>query len=72
MNRREFIRELEYLLQDIPEEEKSDALAYYHDYLEEAGEEQKTNFSSPLPSARALRKRSIFSDTIHLLSKVLH
>ena len=51
MNRREFIRELEYLLQDIPEEEKADAIAYYRDYLEDAGEEQEEDvireFGSP-------------------------
>ena len=38
MNRDEFMEKLEYLLSDIPEEEKADALAYYRDYLEEAGE----------------------------------
>ena len=34
MNRERFMKELEYLLQDIPEEEKADALAYYADYPE--------------------------------------
>lgn len=38
MNRIEFMKELEYLLSDLPDEEKEDALAYYRDYLEEAGE----------------------------------
>lgn len=33
----EFMKELEYLLSDLPDEEKEDALAYYRDYLEEAG-----------------------------------
>ena len=37
MRRAEFMKELEYLLQDIPDEEKEEALAYYRDYLEEAG-----------------------------------
>jgi len=59
MNRVEFIRELEYLLQDIPEEEKSDALAYYHDYLEEAGEEHEEDvireFGSPERVAAIIR-----------------
>ena len=41
MNREIFMKELEYLLQDIPEEDKADALAYYRDYLEEAGEENE-------------------------------
>lgn len=38
MNRIEFMKELEYLLSDLPDEEKLDALDYYRDYLEEAGE----------------------------------
>ena len=51
-----FIKELEYLLQDIPDEDKADAIAYYQDYLEEAGLEllrcvdcgtlEKTDFGS--------------------------
>lgn len=59
MNRREFIRELEYLLQDIPEEEKADAIAYYRDYLEDAGEEQEEDvireFGSPERVAAIIR-----------------
>lgn len=38
MSKEEFMRKLEYLLSDIPEEEKKDALDYYQDYLEEAGD----------------------------------
>ena len=38
MNREEFMKELEYLLSDIPDEEKAEAIGYYRDYLEEAGE----------------------------------
>ena len=41
MKKEEFMRELEYLLQDIPEEEKEDAIAYYRDYLEEAGADKE-------------------------------
>lgn len=51
MNRTEFMKELEYLLQDISEEEKADAIAYYQDYLEEAGDEHEAEaireFGSP-------------------------
>ena len=39
MNRNEFMERLEYLLSDIPQEEKADAIAYYRDYLEEAGDD---------------------------------
>ena len=41
MNREEFMKELEYLLSDIPDEEKAEAIGYYRDYLEEAGEENE-------------------------------
>ena len=58
MNREEFINELEYLLQDIPEEEKTDALDYYRDYLEEAGDradEAIQEFGSPERIAAIIR-----------------
>lgn len=59
MNRAEFIRELEYLLQDIPEEERDDAIAYYRDYLEEAGDEMEEQalreFGSPERVAAIIR-----------------
>lgn len=34
MNREEFLKELEVLLSDIPEDERKDALDYYYDYLD--------------------------------------
>ena len=37
MKKEAFLERLEALLQDIPEEEKRDAIDYYRDYLEEAG-----------------------------------
>lgn len=58
MNKEEFMKELEYLLQDIPEEEKEDALEYYRDYLEEAGEEEEQvlrEFGSPERIAAMIR-----------------
>lgn len=58
MNREVFINELIYLLQDIPEEEKADALDYYRDYLEEAGddaEEAIREFGSPERIAAIIR-----------------
>lgn len=41
MNRMEFMRELEALLSDIPESERSEALQYYEDYLNDAGVENE-------------------------------
>lgn len=59
MNRIEFMKELEYLLQDIPEEETVDALDYYRDYLEEAGDEKEQDvlmgFGSPERIAAMIR-----------------
>ena len=59
MNRETFMRELEYLLQDISEEEKADALAYYADYLDEAGPEKEEQvlkeFGSPERVAAMIR-----------------
>lgn len=37
MNRQEFMRQLEYLLKDIPASDRQDAIAYYNDYFDEAG-----------------------------------
>ena len=36
MKKEEFMKKLEYLLQDVNEEEREAALAYYRDYLDEA------------------------------------
>lgn len=58
MKAEEFLKELEYLLQDIPEEEKRDAISYYQDYLEEAGEKQEDavrEFGSPERVAAMIR-----------------
>ena len=50
MNRAEFIKQLERLLQDIPKEEREDALAYYNSYFEDAGIENETNIIRELES----------------------
>ena len=59
MKKEEFLRQLEYLLQDIPEEEKRDAIDYYRDYLEEAGPEREEEvlegFGSPERVAAIIR-----------------
>ncbi|WP_077610514.1 DUF1700 domain-containing protein [Clostridium sp. Marseille-P2415] len=59
MNRDEFMRELEYLLSDIPDEEKVEAIGYYRDYLEEAGPEKEEEvireFGSPERIASIIR-----------------
>lgn len=59
MKREEFLRQLEYLLQDIPEDDKRDAIDYYSGYLEEAGpeaeEEVLREFGSPERIASIIR-----------------
>lgn len=59
MNREEYMEKLEYLLQDILEEEKEDALQYYRDYMEEAGPENEERvireFGSPERVAALIR-----------------
>ncbi|RGZ00583.1 DUF1700 domain-containing protein [Clostridium sp. AM58-1XD] len=59
MRQEEFMKELEYLLQDIKEEEKEDALQYYRDYLDEAGPENEerviSEFGSPERIAAIIR-----------------
>ena len=58
MRAEEFLKELEYLLQDIPEEEKRDAISYYQDYLEDAGDGQEDairEFGSPERVAAIIR-----------------
>ena len=37
MTRMDFLKQLEYLLQDIDEKDREDALDYYRDYMDEAG-----------------------------------
>ena len=39
MNRVEFMTELASLLQDVPVEERREAMRYYNDYFDEAGKE---------------------------------
>lgn len=50
MNRREFMNRLEYLLQDISQRERIEALAYYNDYFDDAGEENEQEVISSLGS----------------------
>ena len=41
MTRVEFMNELEYLLQDITDSEREEALQYYEDYFDDAGEDNE-------------------------------
>lgn len=50
MNRIEFMRELSVLLQDISSEERAEAIQYYHDYFDDAGEENENQVIKELES----------------------
>ena len=50
MNKESFIRQLEQLLMDIPEYDREDAIAYYNDYFDEAGQENEQNVIRELGS----------------------
>lgn len=64
MNKDEFLRQLEELLSDIPEEERHDAIEYYRDYFEDATKDEEKileELGSPLIVAENIRK-GIFED----------
>lgn len=50
MNRKEFMGRLEELLMDIPTEERVEAMAFYHSYFEDAGEENEERVIQELES----------------------
>lgn len=70
MDKATFLKELNYLLQDISEEERQEALYYYADYFAEAGEENEEKVIRELQSPErvaAIIKAGLnnsFDDTI--------
>lgn len=50
MNKAEFMKELERLLQNIPENERIEALNYYEEYFSDAGEENEQKVLAELES----------------------
>lgn len=61
MNKQEFLRQLESLLMNIPENERMDALAYYNDYFDEAGVENEQSVIQELGSPQMVAQ-SIIED----------
>ena len=59
MSRAEFIEKLEYLLQDLSQEDREDGISFYRDYLDEAGTEREQEvlreFGSPERIASIIR-----------------
>lgn len=52
MNRIQFMSELNALLRDIPDEEREEALQYYNDYFDDAGEEMEGQIIEELGSPK--------------------
>lgn len=52
MNRIEFMTELAALLQSLPEEERNDAMQYYNDYFDDAGEDKEQEVIAELESPK--------------------
>lgn len=52
MNRVEFMRKLERLLSDIPENDRLDAITYYNNYFDEAGAENEAQVIRELGSPK--------------------
>lgn len=52
MNQKQFLEELAQLLQDIPEEERNEALEYYRCYFEDAGIENEASVLEELGSPK--------------------
>lgn len=48
MNKTEFMQQLERMLQDVPKMERIEALQYYNDYFEDAGEDQEKDVIAAL------------------------
>ena len=67
MNKEEFLKRLEQLLSDISEEERTDALAFYRSYFEDAGIGNETSIlkelESPEKVAEVIKKDLGVSET---------
>ena len=71
MNRVEFMETLSRLLQDIPEEDRIDALKYYNDYFDDAGSENEQNVIEELESPeKVAMKIKADRDTQKMAKKV--
>lgn len=57
MRREEFLKELEILLKDLPEVERTEALEYYREYFEDAGREREGEVIQELGSPRVVAEK---------------
>ena len=56
MNKEQFLKELEDLLQDIDATEREEALNYYRDYFEDAGSEHEQEVIDELGTPEKVAK----------------
>ena len=56
MNRAEFMRRLTELLGDVPPMEREEAIQYYNDYFDDAGEENEGSVIASLGTPEELAK----------------
>lgn len=66
MTKTEYLKRIEMCLQDIPAEERRDAMSYYNDYFDEAGEENIREVIKELgsPEDVAAKIRENITDTV--------
>ena len=65
MNRNEFLRQLEQLLCDIPENERREAMEFHRNYFEDAGPEKEAQIIEELGSPQEVAasiKRNLFGE----------
>ena len=58
MNREQFMKQLSYLLQDISDEDRTDALDYYENYLDEPDLDMKPIITNELGSPNGSQRLS--------------
>ena len=65
MNKKEFLKQLEQLLLDIPESERREAVEYYENYFEDAGPEMEQKIIEELGSPQEVAasiKKNLFGE----------
>ena len=71
MNRTEFMRQLESLLQNISATEREEALQYYNEYFNDAGPENEQNVIEALGNPANLPKLDVTNITRSYITKTV-
>ena len=59
MNKEEFLMKLEALLLDVPGDERREALEYYRNYFEDAGQENEAKIIEELESPEKNAEKTV-------------